>query len=241
MPGAIEMMDKLAIEASEQMAHAGYPVGRGAALLVELDGAERECEARFEEVVAICERCGSDDVRVAARRGRAPADLEDAQGRVPRDGPHLAELLRPGRRDPAHQAARGARARSTSWRRSTACRSPTSSTPATATCTRSSATTGAVEGEAERAEELSGRILDACLDAGGSITGEHGVGVDKKKHMPKMFDEPDLDAFQRLRCAFDPAGLANPGKVMPTPRLCGEVPGPYRQHPLEAAGLAERF
>ena len=100
---------------------------------------------------------------------------------------------------------------------------------------------GAVEGEAERAEELSGLILDACLDAGGSITGEHGVGVDKKKHMPKMFAEADLDAFQRLRCAFDPAGLANPGKVMPTPRLCGEVPGPYRQHPLEAAGLAERF
>ena len=87
---------------------------------------------------------------------------------------------------------------------------------------------GAVEGEAERAEELSGRILDACLDAGGSITGEHGVGVDKKQHMPKMFGEADLDAFQRLRCAFDPAGLANPGKVMPTPRLCGEVPGPYR-------------
>src|SRR5918998_3890641 len=78
---------------------------------------------------------------------------------------------------------------------------------------------GAKEGEAEKAEELSGKILDACLEAGGSITGEHGVGVDKKKHMPKMFAEPDLDAFQRLRCAFDPAGLANPGKVMPTPPL----------------------
>ena len=56
-----------------------------------------------------------------------------------------------------------------------------------------------------------------------------------------QYDEPDLAAFQRLRCAFDPAGLANPTKVMPTPRLCGEVPGPYRVHPLEAAGLAERF
>ena len=87
---------------------------------------------------------------------------------------------------------------------------------------------GAVEGEAERAEELSGRILDVCLEAGGSITGEHGVGVDKKRHMPKMFGEADLDAFQRLRCAFDPAGLANPGKVMPTPRAvrrgAGRVP-----------------
>jgi glycolate oxidase len=100
---------------------------------------------------------------------------------------------------------------------------------------------GAVDGEAEKAEELSGRILDACLEVGGSITGEHGVGVDKKKHMPKMFDEPDLATFQRLRCAWDPEGLANPGKVMPTPRLCGEVPGPYRRHPLEVAGLAERF
>jgi glycolate oxidase len=59
--------------------------------------------------------------------------------------------------------------------------------------------------------------------------------------MPKMFSEPDLEAFQRLRCAFDPARLAKPGTEMPTPRLCGEVPGPYRQHPLEAAGLAERF
>ncbi len=85
---------------------------------------------------------------------------------------------------------------------------------------------GAVEGDAEKAEELSGLIIDACLDAGGSITGEHGVGVDKKKHMSKMFGEADLDAFQRLRCSFDPAGLANPGKLMPTPRLCGEVPGP---------------
>ena len=89
----------------------------------------------------------------------------------------------------------------------------------------------ASEGEAERAEELAGLIIDACLDAGGSITGEHGVGVDKKQHMPKMFAEPDLDAFQRLRCAFDPAGLANPGKVMPTPRLCGEVPGPVPAAP----------
>ena len=59
--------------------------------------------------------------------------------------------------------------------------------------------------------------------------------------MPKMFSEADLEAFQRLRCAFDPDGRVNPGKVMPTPRLCGEVPGPYRQHPLEAAGVIERL
>jgi glycolate oxidase len=99
----------------------------------------------------------------------------------------------------------------------------------------------AKEGEAQRAEELAGLIVKACVDEGGSITGEHGVGVDKKRYMPSMFSEPDLAAFQKLRCAFDPAGMANPGKLMPTPRLCGEVPGPYRQHPLEAAGIAERM
>src|ERR671932_356667 len=83
--------------------------------------------------------------------------------------------------------------------------------------------------------------LPDVLERIDELSREHGVGVDKKRYMTRMFAEGDLDAFQRLRCAFDPAGLANPGKVMPTPRLCGEVPGPYRQHPLEAAGLAERF
>jgi glycolate oxidase len=240
VPGAIEMMDARAIEASEQMANAGYPVGRGAALLVELDGSEHECAARFDQVVAICERCGSDDVRVArdeAERqlfwktrkaafpamGRISPNYFVQDGVIPRT--KLPEVL--GRiEDLAREydliVANVFHAGDGNLH--------------PLVCYD-----GRVEGEAERAEELSGLILDACLEAGGSITGEHGVGVDKKKHMPKMFGEEDLDAFQRLRCAFDPAGLANPGKVMPTPRLCGEVPGPYRQHPLEAAGLAERF
>src|SRR5690606_41263286 len=82
----------------------------------------------------------------------------------------------------------------------------------------------AVEGEAERAEEVSGAILDLCIEHGGSITGEHGVGVDKAKNMPRMFTADDLDTMQRLRCAFDPGGLANPGKIFPTPRMCGETP-----------------
>ena len=81
----------------------------------------------------------------------------------------------------------------------------------------------------------------ASLNAGGSITGEHGVGTDKACSMPLLFSEDDLEAMQRLRRAFDPAVIANPGKLFPTPRLCGEVPGPYRQHPLERLGLAERL
>src|SRR5918994_342401 len=240
VPGAIEMMDKVAIEASEAMANAGYPVGRGAALLVELDGAERECLARFAEVVGICERCGSDDVRVARDEteralfwktrkaafpamGRISPNYFVQDGVIPRTKlPEVLERIEALGTEYGMIVANVFHAGDGNLH--------------PLVCYD-----GRKEGEAERAEELSGKILDACLDAGGSITGEHGVGVDKKKHMPKMFGEADLDAFQRLRCAFDPAGLANPGKVMPTPRLCGEVPGPYRRHPLEVAGLAERM
>ena len=96
----------------------------------------------------------------------------------------------------------------------------------TATCIRSCSTTRARPGETERARELAEAILDACLDAGGSLTGEHGVGMDKACSMPRMFSERDLRVFERLRRAFDPLGICNPGKVIPTPRLCGEVPGP---------------
>ena len=209
VPGAIEMMDQLAIEASEEMAHAGYPVGRAAALLVELDGAERECEARFDEVVQICEQCGSDDVRVAkdeAERalfwktrkaafpamGRISPNYFVQDGVIPRTKlPEVLERLDELSEEYGMQVANVFHAGDGNLH--------------PLVCYD-----GRKEGEAERAEELSGRILDACLEAGGSITGEHGVGVDKKKHMPKMFDEPDLAAFQRLRCAFDPAGLANP-------------------------------
>ncbi len=240
VPGAIEMMDKLTIEATEEMAHAGYPVGRGAALLVELDGAEQECEARFDEVVRICEECGSDDVRVArdeAERqlfwktrkaafpamGRISPNYFVQDGVIPRTKlPEVLDRIDELAREYDMKVANVFHAGDGNLH--------------PLVCYD-----GSVPGEAEQAEELSGKILDACLDAGGSITGEHGVGVDKRKHMPKMFDEADLDSFQKLRCAFDPAGLANPGKVMPTPRLCGEVPGPYRRHPLEVAGLAERF
>jgi glycolate oxidase len=240
VPGAIEMMDEKAIEAAEPMANAGFPVGRQAALLVELDGAERECETRFDEVTAICERCGSDDVRVArdgaerdrfwkARKAAFPAMGRISPNYFVQDGviprtklPEVLERIEALGREYGLIVANVFHAGDGNLH--------------PLVCFDSM-----IEGQAEAAEELSGKILEACLEVGGSITGEHGVGVDKKKHMPKMFDEPDLDCFQRLRCAFDPAGLANPTKVMPTPRLCGEVPGPYRQHPLEAAGLAERF
>src|SRR4029078_12998318 len=226
-------------EPSDMSAHAVCPVGRGAALLVELDGAEDECEARFEEVVRLCEQCGSDDVRVArdaAERqlfsktrkaafpatGRISPNCFAQDGVIPRTKlPEVLDRIDELAREYDMKVANVFHAGDGNLH--------------PLVCYD-----GAVEGEAEKAEELSGKILEACLDAGGSITGEHGVGVAKRKYMPKMFGAPDPAAVPQLRCAFDPEGLANPGKVMPTPRLCGEVPGPYRRHPLEAAGLADR-
>jgi glycolate dehydrogenase FAD-linked subunit len=240
VPGAIEMMDNLSIRAAEDYSGAGYPPDAGAALVVELDGSEAECAARFEQVVEICERAGADSVRVArdaaereviwkarkaafAAMGRVAPNYYVQDSVIPRT--RLAEVL--GRIDELAseygvQVANVFHAGDGNLH--------------PLVCYD-----GRKEGEAERAEECAGLIVKACVEAGGSITGEHGVGVDKKRYMPAMFSDDDLGAFQRLRCAFDPEQRANPGKVMPTPRLCGEVPGPYRRHPLEQAGLAERF
>jgi glycolate oxidase len=99
-----------------------------------------------------------------------------------------------------------------------------------------------IPGQQVAAEALSATILDLCIAAGGSITGEHGVGEDKKKNMPKMFATPDLATMQKVRAAFDPLQLANPTKIFPTPRLCGEAPGgEYIPHPTELSGQADRF
>lgn len=240
VPGAIEIMDRESIQACEAATHAGYSLEAGAALIVELDGPEGDCERRFGEVMALCEENAATGIRVAnddaereliwkARRaafaamGRISPDYYIQDGVIPRT--KLPEVLR---RIDALSSEFGLKVANV-FHAGDGNLHPL-------VCFD-----GAKDGDADRALELSGLILQACVDAGGSITGEHGVGIDKKQHMPKMFSESDLDAFHRLRCAFDPSQLANPGKVMPTPRLCGEVPGPYRQHPLERAGVAERF
>jgi glycolate oxidase len=98
-----------------------------------------------------------------------------------------------------------------------------------------------IEGQEDIALDLSYRILHLCVDKGGSITGEHGVGREKQQTMGYMFSEPDLATMQRVRIAFDPAGIANPDKIFPRTKLCGEKTGPYTPHPLEVAGVAEFF
>ncbi len=240
VPAAIEMMDKLSIEAAEQATGAGYRLDAGAALLVEVDGPREECESAQTQLAQMCESAGAFEVRVAqtdaereliwrtrkaafASMGRIAPAYYVQDGVIPRT--RLAEVLR----------EIDALAESYGLRVANVFHAGDGNLHPLVCYD------DAVEGEAARAEELAGEIIRACVNAGGSITGEHGVGIDKRDYMGAMFGEPDLDAFRRLRMAFDPHGLANPGKVMPTPRLCGEVPGHYREHPLERAGVAERF
>jgi glycolate dehydrogenase FAD-linked subunit len=240
VPGGMEIMDPLAIRATEEATHAGTPLDVGASLIVELDGSASECEARFHEVVAICERNGATGIRIAAddaeraliwkarkaafaAMGRISPNFYVQDGVIPRT--RLPEALR---RIEELAVTYGLRVANV-FHAGDGNLHPLVLYDA------------AVPGQPEQAEKLAGKIVEACVDLGGSLTGEHGIGVDKKRYMGLMFSEADLGAFQRLRCAFDPDGRVNPGKVMPTPRLCGEVPGPYRQHPLEVAGIAERL
>ena len=239
LPAAIEMMDSLTIRASEEAFHPGYPEGAEAVLLVELDGVSVQVEEDAASVDGICRSCGAFEVRVArdeaerallwlGRKGAFPAmgrispDYYVQDGVVPRT--KLPEVLhRIGELSREHGLRVG-----NVFHAGDGNLHPL-------------VLYDASQGEAERAKELAEEILAACLEAGGALTGEHGVGVDKACSMPKMFSERDLATFERLRRAFDPDGIANPGKVVPTPRLCGEVPGPYRMHPLERIGVAERF
>src|SRR5579862_523565 len=241
VPAAIEMMDALAIEAAEAAVHCNYPAGAGAVLLVELDGPASEVEAELATVRELCAAAGATEIRAAddpadragiwagrksafAAVGRISPDYIVQDGVVPRTA--LGDVL----------------AKIASMSEQAGVRVANVFHAGDGNLHPLVLYDDASPEQTIAAEELSGAILDTCLEHGGSITGEHGVGVDKSRYMPKMFNADDLDTMQLLRCAFDPASLCNPGKIFPTPRLCGEVPGHRRTpHPAVAAGLAEIF
>ncbi|MGW4638708.1 FAD-linked oxidase C-terminal domain-containing protein [Sphaerisporangium sp. NPDC004334] len=241
VPAAIEMMDALAIEAAEAAVRCGYPAGAGAVLIVELDGPAPEVSHQFAQVEAICRDTGAFELRVA----------DDPAERAAIWRGRRSAFAAVGRISPAYLVQDGVVPR-------------TALPEVLAGIERLSRRHGirvanvfhagdgnlhplvlfddAEEGAGERAELVSGEILDLCIEHGGSITGEHGVGVDKSRYMPKMFTADDLDTMQLVRCAFDPKNLSNPGKIFPTPRLCGEAPGVRKGvHPLVASGEAELF
>jgi glycolate oxidase len=240
VPAAIEMMDALTMQAAEAAVGANYPDGCGAALIVELDGAVSQVDEDLTRVAALCRENDAREIRIAADpvdraavwRGRKAAFA--AMGRVSPDY-YVQDGVVPRTKLPAVLRRIEELSQLHGLRVGNVFHAGDGNLHPLVLYD------GRVEGEAARAEELSTKILEICVDAGGSITGEHGVGNDKACAMPLMFGEDDIAAMLRLRGAFDPYGLANPGKLFPTPRLCGEVPGPYRAHPLEKAGIADRF
>jgi len=236
VPAAIEMMDALAIEAAEAAVHCGYPAGAGAVLVVELDGAAVEVANELAEVERHCRGNGAFELRIAADaaeraliwRGRKSAFA--AVGRISPDY-IVQDGVIPRTALPAVLRAIADVSAASGVRVANVFHAGDGNLHPLVLFDESN------PGEGARAEEVSGAILDLCVSHGGSITGEHGVGVDKAKHLPRMFSAEDLDTMQLLRCAFDPAGIANPGKIFPTPRLCGEVPRKRSAADPSPAGL----
>src|ERR1700675_3340755 len=239
LPAAIEMMDNLAIQAAEAAVHANYP-NCGALLLVELDGPIAEVDALMAHVDEICRAHGAWEIRVAqseAERALVWKGRKAAFAAMGRISPNyiVQDGVIPRTALPKVMSEIDRLSKEAGLRVANVFHAGDGNLHPLVLYDRR------ISGHEELAEALSSRILELCIAAGGSITGEHGVGEDKKKMMSKMYSEPDLDTMQRVRCAFDPLQLSNPTKIFPRPRLCGEAPSEYVAHPLETAGIAERF
>jgi glycolate oxidase len=222
IPGGMEMMDRPAIHAAEDFVHAGYPLDVEALLIVELDGPEAEVDHLIARVEAIARENHAKSVRIsqseaerlafwAGRKAAFPAvgrispDYYCMDGTIPRA--RLAEVLT---RISELSAEHGLRVANV-FHAGDGNLHPLILYDANK------------QGEIERAEEFGADILKLCVKVGGVLTGEHGVGVEKRDLMGTMFDEIDLAQQQRLKCAFDPDGLLNPGKVFPQLHRCAEL------------------
>ena len=222
IPGGMEIMDRLAIEAAEAFVHAGYPLDAEALLIVELDGCAAEVDHLIAEVEAIAARHGATSCRAsrseeerllfwAGRKAAFPAagrlapDYYCMDGTIPRK-----EIGRVLQRMKQMEARYGLRAANV-FHAGDGNLHPLILYDANK------------PGELKRAEEFGADILKLCVEVGGVLTGEHGVGVEKRDLMPAMFSEIDLNQQQRLKCAFDPESLLNPGKVFPQLCRCAEL------------------
>ncbi len=222
IPGGMEMMDKPAIKAAEEFVQAGYPLDVEALLIVELDGPEAEVDHLIDRVKAIAEAKGAVSLRVsqseaerdsfwAGRKAAFPAigrispDYYCMDGTIPRG--QLPKVLR-RMRELSEQHGLGV---ANVFHAGDGNLHPLIMYDANQ------------PGELESAEEFGADILRLCVEVGGVLTGEHGVGVEKRDLMGSMFSEEDLAQQQRVKCAFDPDGLLNPGKMFPTLHRCAEL------------------
>ena len=222
VPAGMEMMDKAATHAAEAFCNAGYPMDAESLLIVELDGPSVEVDHFVKRVEEIAKTCGALSLRTsknenerlnfwAGRKAAFPAvgrispDYYCIDGTIPRA--RLPEVLKQMTNLSEKHELRVANV----FHAGDGNLHPLILYDAEA------------PGELQRAEEFGADILSLCVDVGGVLTGEHGVGVEKRDLMGKMFSEIDLNQQQRIKCAFDPEGLLNPGKVFPTLHRCSEL------------------
>jgi len=222
IPGGMEMMDRPAIHAVEEFVHAGYPLDVEALLIVELDGPPAEVDHLLDRVQEIARDCRAETCRIsnseeerllfwAGRKAAFPAvgrispDYYCMDGTIPRA--KMSLVLQRMQELSAKYQLRVANVFHAGDGNLHPLILYDSNKP----------------GELERAEQFGADILRLCVEVGGVLTGEHGVGVEKRDLMPAMFTEADLDQQQRVKCAFDEKSLLNPGKVFPTLHRCAEL------------------
>ena len=224
------MLDGVMLRMVEEATHAGYPMDAAAVLLIELEGLTEAVEEQVEQIRDACLLCGAREFRVA--RTAEERDLlwkgrKNAFGAVGRVSPSY--YVQDGV-VPRTKIAPTLRLHRRSGRESTASPSAISFTRATATCTPSSCSIRASRAIWRRPSAAGEEILAYCIAVGGSITGEHGVGMEKNELMARQFCPESLDMIGRFKKLFDPDNRLNPGKVLPTGRGCMEI----RQAPLTA-------
>lgn len=222
VPAALECVDRVVIEAVEAATHAGFPTDAGAVLIIELDGIRDGMREQAEEIVSICRRHGCRDVQTAtsaeerALLWKARKEGFGALGRIsPNFYTHDAVL--PRRKLGEVLPKLIAIGEKYGFRMANIFHAGDGNLhPNILFDDRN-------PGETERALACGEEVLRLCIESGGVLTGEHGIGIEKREFMPWMFSEADLDRFRQVRAAFNPKGLCNPGKVIPTPGRCVEA------------------
>jgi glycolate oxidase len=237
LPGALEFMDRLAIQAAEAAVQANYPPGAEAVLIVELEGDRPQAAEELKVLMEVLESTHPDAIRIAqdeADRQRIWKGRKSAFSAVGRLSPDylVQDGVVPRSRLGEAMAEIGKLSQQYDLRVANVFHAGDGNLHPLILYN------GREAGAYERAEELAGKILRLCIQYGGSITGEHGVGIEKRAYLPEMFNEDDIDAMHRLRLAIDPQEISNRGKMFPdgaSPAL--KFNGP---HPLERAGIISR-
>ena len=222
VPAGMEMMDKLALDAAEDFCQAGYPRDCQAVLIVELDGPASEVDHYIEVVTTIATACGSTSCRASTsqqERDRFWAGRKSAFPAVGRISPdyYCMDGTIPRRRLPQVLTRMAELSDQYGLRVANVFHAGDGNLHPLILYDAN------VPGELEKAEAFGADILKLCVAVGGVLTGEHGVGVEKRDLMGEMFDDQDLAQQQRVKCAFDPAGRLNPGKMFPTLHRCAEL------------------